>query len=384
MFKSKKSIWISILSLIMIISIAGCSPASKSNSSTATTSEKSKISFTDLSGRKVELDGPAKRIFLGFYAESFIAINGGVDNVVCISKAEWSEFFNAQYKAYEASVPELKNIIDTGSIYKGSFSMETTISLAPDVAILAPFQFETLGENVKKLEEAGTKIVVVDYNAQKVDRHVLSTEIIGMITGKTERAKELSDEYVAAVEDVKNRVAHLNDNEKRRVYIELGNLGAQEYGNSYGDYMWGGLAITAGGNNIAFGKIESYGPLSPEYILSSDPEYIFLAGSIWSNDTGNRVKIGYGVDSKETNNRIEPYTKRPGWNKISAIKNDNIYAVDHAGLRSIYDYVYLQFIAKSMYPDLFKDVNPEENILKFYENYLPIKATGCFMTKYEK
>jgi len=358
-------------------------PTGEPNSSEQSTTS-DRIQFTDLAGREIVLDGPAERIFLGFYGESFLAINGGLDNVVSLSKGEWADFFNGQYLAYEKNLPEIQDIVDTGSIYQGSFGMETMLNTNPDVAIVAPFQYETLGENVSKLERAGITVVVVDFNSQTVEKHVQSTIIIGMITGNEERAQKLADDYVAAIEDVAARIESLTEDEKIRVYVELGNLGSSEYGNSYGEYLWGSLVMMAGGNNIAYGKVDSYGALSPEYILTSNPEVIVFAGSNWINDTGNRVKIGLGIDPQTTNDRITPYLQRPGWNKLTAINNGEIYAVDHAGLRSIYDYVYVQYFAKSFYPDLFSDIDPEQNLLDFYEQYLPIEPDGTFMLKYNQ
>ena len=52
-------------------------------------------------------------------------------------------------------------------------------------------------------------------------------------------------------------------------------------------------------------------------------------------------------------------------------------------LRSIYDYVYVQYIAKSLYPDLFQDIDPVKNLEEFYGEYLPVKPNGTFMTQYQ-
>ncbi|AKL96560.1 ABC-type Fe3+-hydroxamate transport system, periplasmic component [Clostridium aceticum] len=387
MFQNGKCLSLLFIAVIVFTSFTACSLGNEDSKSVELQEHKeawdTAISFKDLADREIILEAPAKRIFLGFYAENFLAVNENFENVVCISKAEWADFFNGQYNAYEKNIPELAHIINTGSIYNGSFSMETALSVAPDVAILAPFQYRILGENVKKLETAGTKVVVIDYNSQEVHKHILSTQILGMITGKEERAKALADEYAAAVEDVQRRVSGLKNEEKKRVYVELGNLGPSEYGNSYGEHMWGNLITMAGGKNIAFGKVESYGSLSPEHILSSDPEVIFLVGSNWVNDGGNRVKIGFGIDRKETIERMRPYIQRPGWKRLSAIKKGEIYAVDHGGLRTIYDYTYLQFIGKVLYPELFEDISPEQNLISFYERYMPISLEGCFMTKYQ-
>lgn len=259
--------------------------------------------------------------------------------------------------------------------------METLIKTNPEVAILAPFQYDILAENVEKLERAGIKVVVIDYNSQTLDKHLLSTEIIGKITGNEERAEKLITRYTQAVNDVSKRIASVD--KRKKVYVELGNLGADEVGNSYGDYLWGSIVKVAGGDNIALGKVESYGALSSEYIMASNPEVIFFAGADWTNDTGNRVLIGFNVSPEETSNRLKPYTKRLGWKHIEAIKNKEVHALDHGGLRSIYDYVYFQYIGKSIYPELFEDVDPIKNLEDFYNEFLPIHPTGTFMTKFK-
>lgn len=339
------------------------------------------IHFTDLKGREITLDKPAERIFLGFYEESYLAVAKDFSKVVSISKAEWADFFTGQYISYEEQMPSIKNMIDTGSIYKGSFSMETILNSRPEVAILAPFQYDTLAENIQKLEDSGIKVVVIDYNSQTLEKHMQSTRILGMVTGNQERAETLALNYEKALKDVSNRVTKIEP--KKRVYVELGNLGPNEIGNSYGNYLWGSLVKIAGGNNIGEEKIESYGPLNPEYILSSNPEMILFAGSRWSNDAGDRVLVGFGVKPKETSARLKPYLQRAGWDKLDAVKNGQIFAVDHGGLRSIYDYVYIQYIAKSLYPDLFQDIDPVKNLETFYIEYLPIQPTGTFMTQYK-
>lgn len=344
------------------------------------TTTKQQIHFTDLKGREITLDKPAERIFLGFYEESYLAVAKDFSKVVSIAKAEWADFFSGQYAAYDQQMPEIKNMVDTGSVYKGSFSMETLLNSRPDVAILAPFQYDTLAENIQKLENSGIKVVVIDYNSQTLEKHMQSTRILGMITGNTERAEKLALNYETALREVQDKVATVTP--QKKVYIELGNLGAKEIGNSYGDYLWGSLVKMAGGNNIAEGKVESYGPLDPEYILSSNPEVILFAGSRWFNDAGDRILVGFNVTPEETSSRIKPYLERAGWDKLDAVKNGQVFAVDHGGLRSIYDYVYVQYIAKSLYPELFKDMSPEKNLEDFYAEYLPIKPTGTFMTQY--
>ena len=364
----------SFVLIVLLSFFVGCGQKQESES-------QGNIKFKDIKGREVALKEPAKRIFLGFYEESYLAVAKDFSKVVSIAKGEWADFFSGQYKAYEEQMPEIKNIVDTGSVYKGSFSMETLLKSRPDVAILAPFQYDTLGENIDKLEASGIKVVVIDYNSQTLDRHLESTRILGKVTGNEKRAEILAKQYEDAIKDVEKKVANVKN--KKKVYVELGNLGAKEIGNSYGNYLWGSLVKIAGGNNIAEGKVESYGPLSPEYILQVNPEVVFLAGSRWTNDAGDRVLIGFGVKPEQTSQRMTPYTQRVGWEKLDAIKNGKVFAVDHGGLRTIYDYVYVQYIAKALYPELFVDVEPMENLKNFYKEYLPINPEGTFMIQHQ-
>ncbi|SHH16433.1 ABC transporter substrate-binding protein [Tepidibacter thalassicus] len=379
----RKNLLLFLIVAVFSMLIVGCSTQKTETAiTTANGDKKAQIKFNDILGREVVLDKPAERVFLGFYFENFLAINGidSFDKVVAMSKGEWSDFFYSQWLKYSKEVPRLNDIVDTGSIYSGKFSMEKLLATRPDVAILAPFQYETLGANVEKLEQAGIPVVVVDYNAQTLEKHIKSTLIIGKVMGNEERAKQLADEYKSAVEDVKNRVAKSKQSVKS-VYFELANKGPNVYGNSYGNYMWGNLVKLGGGKNIAEGKVESYGPLSPEYILSSNPDVIFFAGLNWAKKDKDCVLMGFDVEDSSTQEKLEAYIQRQGWDKLNAVKNREVYSMDHAGLRSLYDYVYLQYIAKALHPEVFKDINPLENHKKFYEKYLPVEPIGNFMTK---
>ena len=304
------------------------------------------ITITDTLDRKVEVPANAKRILLGFYFEDFYAIGGpnAYDKVVAISKSTWHDWRSSQWKAYAAVDPRLTKLIDVGEVDAGTFSIETAIVARPDVAIFAAWQYRALGNVVAKLEAAGIPVVVADYNAQTIEKHTISTHILGKILGAEDRAEKLINEYTAAVADVVSRVKKAGGDPKR-VYVELGNKGADEYGNSYGDTMWGRVVGLAGGKNIAIGKVAKWGPLNPEYVLASNPQAVFIAGSAWTN-RDKAVLMGFGIKPELTHSRLLPYSKRPGWVGIEAVKSGNVHALYHGGARTLYDYTFLQYIAK--------------------------------------
>ena len=342
------------------------------------------ITVTDTLDRQIEVPYPAKRILLGFYFEDFYAIGGAnaYDSVVAISKPTWHGWRNSQWNAYVAVNPGIAELIDVGEVEAGTFSIETAIAAKPDVAIIAAWQYRALGGTVAKLEAAGIPVVVADYNAQTVEKHVASTLMIGNILGTEKRAKKLADEYAAAVADVQERVKKAGGDPKR-VYVELGNKGADEYGNSYGDTMWGRVIGLAGGKNISVGQISKWGPLNPEYVLASNPEAVFIAGSYWVN-RDKAVLMGFGVKPEVTRSRLLPFTQRPGWSGLAGVKAGDVHALYHGGSRTLYDYAFLQYIAKVLYPDAFADIDPVETHRRFYETYLPVKADGVFMIRLGK
>lgn len=394
--RMKKIGAICIVTLMVLLMAIGCSsegtkPANNDSSQEANSQSKesnletddaqTKIEFKDLLGNEIVMDKPAERVFISMYFESLFAVGGPdiLDRVASMSLGEWSDFFRSSYLAYTEKVPKLKEVHDTGSIYGNTFSMESLLQSNPDIVIVAPFQYKTLGENVKKLESLGIPVVVIDYTSQTLEKHIESTMILGKILGEEERATKLAEEYKAAIEDVKRRVASIKD--RKTVYVELGNKGANEIGNSYGNYMWGNIIETAGGLNIAKDKVETYGPLSPEYILSSNPDVIFFSGVQMTNDSDERIKLGFNIKPEETYSRIQPYLKRNGWDKIAAVKDNEVYAMDHGGLRNLYDFVYYQYIGKMLYPEAFEDVDPVANHKEYYKKYLPLEAEGTFMTR---
>ncbi len=341
---------------------------------------------TDVLGRTVEVPINPQRVLLGFYFEDFWAIGGrqAYDRVVAISRSAWEGWRNSQWQRYVAAEPRLNDLVDVGEVYGGTFSIEAAVAARPDVAILAAWQFNGLGEGVKKLEAAGIPVVVADYNAQTVEKHMASTHLIGAVLGgeSEERGHELAHPYGDAVADVQARVAKAQAGGAvaPKVYVELGNKGPDEYGNSYGKGMWAGVVETAGGNNIAKGQIGAYAPLNPEYVIASNPDMILLAGSDWVGRP-KAVVMGFGQDPAVTRDRMRAYTKRPGWSDLNAVKNGEVHAVYHGGTRTLYDFTYLQYIAKQLYSDAFADVDPLANLREYYRTWLPIKAEGTFMLK---
>jgi ABC-type Fe3+-hydroxamate transport system substrate-binding protein len=340
------------------------------------------LTVTDTMDRVVEIPENPERILLGFYFEDFLAVAGpdGYDRVVAISKDTWAGWRNLQWQTYAAAIPRLEELADVGEVDAGTFSLEATVAAKPDVALLAAWQYRALGDVADRIEAAGIPIVVLDYNAQTVAKHVQSTRILGQIMGAEDRAKVLSDEYAVAVAEVEARLATLPEGLAPKVYVELARKGRDTVDNSYSGTQWGSVIDQLKANNIANGQISNWGKLSPEYVLAQNPQVILLAGSGWAGREG-AVVMGPGVDTALTHDRMQAYLGRPGWEGLDAVKNGQVFGVYHGGNRTLYDYAFLQFLAKAMYPEAFADVDPQAALDRFFATYMPVKFQGTYMTQ---
>lgn len=342
-------------------------------------SQRAGIVLRDVLGREVTLKGPVERAFLGMYIEDIIAIAGKdvLERTAALSTGTWRDWKSNHWKAYLPVLPALGTLPDTGEISDRTFSIEKLVAARPDVAIMAAWQVEMLGPQMDRLAAAGIPVVVVDLNAQTLDKHVATMRIIGRLFGREDRAERMAADYAAALEDIRRRVAGSRA-PRRRVYLELGIKGPGEYGNTYDRAMWGPMIGLAGGDNIAAGKVGNWGPLTPEGVISAAPEAIFISGGEWVN---NKValRMGFGMAEAEARAVLRGFAARPGWKDLPAVREGRVHAVSQGMIRSVHDFTQAQFVAKMLHPEAFQDVDPLAALGEFYARWLPVAPAGTFM-----
>lgn len=339
--------------------------------------------ITDALGRTIILKAPAERIVVDFNYEEFTAVAGpsGWDRVVGFNRTQWADNRVAVFRRYLVPIPRLATLPDVGSTETNTFSMERVLSLRPDLIILGYWSFVALPEQVKQMEALGIPVMVIDYNAEILERHVASTLAIGIATGNKERARTLAALYTDKLTDIRRRVADAPARPK--VYVELGQGGADVVGNTYWKGMWGRLLEFAGADNIAAGHLPgagAWGPLSPEYVLAANPDAVFIAGSSWAGRP-QAVLTGFDADLATTRARLAPYAKRQGWAGLNAVQNGQVFAMEHGLCRTLFDYTATQFIAKSIFPDRFADIDPVAELRRYHEQFLPVAFDGTWMAR---
>jgi len=348
--------------------------------------EKKAITVTDLAGRQVTVKVPVERIILqssgsggAFYTLFALEGKDAPEKIV-----GWDPGLKKYrmwiFQKFIEACPELENIPNVGSAK--DLSVEQVISLNPDVLIVPAYSWKSAKDVYDKVEQAGIPILTIDYHTETLETHRESIMLLGKVLGREEKAQELVDFYEEQVNEVYSRLDEI-DEPKPKVYVELGMKGPSEYSNTYGDYMWGALIEKSGGINIAKGKIERWGPISPEYLLDANPDVIIITGSYWPGCPGS-MRLGYYANPEESRELLKAFTERPGWDTLSAVNNNRVYSIHHGLARDIWDFVAIQYMAKCFYPDVFEDLNPEENFKEFHEKFLPVDYSGVWMLSLEE
>ena len=331
-----------------------------------------KLTLIDLADRTVTIDKPVERVVLTFarYIQEFSAVEGDPLKIVGFG-SDLKMYSRGTYDKYKEKFPEIEDIPDIGYPNKGTFNVEKVITLESDVVIMVPFQYEVSEDDINKLKQAGIPTIVIDYHTETLETHIQSTLIWGYVLDKEERAQDIVDFYTEQVNEVYSRLEEIESRPKLKVYIEYNKW--QTIGNT----MDGALVEKIGGINIAKDVVEKWGEISPEYVLDVNPD-VFIITS-YDIHPLNR-KLGYYAQKpEELRESMKEFCDRPGWDTLSFTKNQRIYAHEEDLCRHLYDFVALQYLAKCIHPDVFTDLDPEENWKEFHERFLPVDYSGIWV-----
>ena len=181
-----------------------------------------------------------------------------------------------------------------------NFNVEAVAALDPDLVILA---FDTQGETAA-LERIGIPALVLG-PAVTIEEMYEQMLMMGTATGRSDEASQLVEDMTARLEAALAGFSTPG----MAVYHEVdATLYSANSHTLMGDiYSRFGLVNIADEVPDEFGS--GYVQLSPEYILATDPDVIFLGDA------------GFG----ET---VETVGARPGWDTLSAVAESRVYPLD--------------------------------------------------------
>ena len=319
-----------ILTLLLVLAITGCAPASTPTEAPAPVATEisateapateaaapNGLTFTDDMGREITLAGTPERIvsLAPSTTEILFAVGAG-DQVV--GRDEFSVY-----------PEEAKALPSIGGSF-GEYNVEAIVALNPDLVIAAEINTPEL---VKQLEDLGVTVYYLG-NPTTLEEMYGKLETVAELTGHD--VSELVSSLQARVAAVDEKIMPLSARPNAFYEIDASDP-SKPY--TYGPGTFGDLLITrAGGTNIGSISTDAYPQLSLEQIVVANPSIIILGDSMW------------GVTP-------ESVLERAGWESIEAVKSEQIFPIDdnlisRPGPRLVDG---LEALAKILHPGVFE------------------------------
>lgn len=240
--------------------------------------------------------------------------------------------------------------------------MEAIATLKPDLVIAYSRNPGPVLE--RKMALFGIAVLRLDfYKVDTLEREVL---VMGRLLRRQKEAARFCAWHRHCLETIRERMFSITMRPK--VYIE-----------SYSDYHAAGpgsggheMCVLAGGRNIAEGLSVPYPRVTPEWVVSQNPEVIVKAASC-----GN----GYmNSGPAPFNERREAILKRPAWSYIVAVCSLNVHVMDSAiwtGPRAI---IGIAHMVQWIHPAHFSDLNPQGLHKEYLEAFQGLAYRGVFVS----
>jgi iron complex transport system substrate-binding protein len=341
---NKKSICSSVvlLGLLILLSLSVSAViADSTNSGNATQT------VTDMMGNTVQIPATVNNIsdFWNAHNEVVLMLGAGDKIVQTTSLVHTMPMFNKVY-------PRIGEIPAPFDSTTKEVNIEDVISAHPDFVILS----DGMNKSADKITEVGIPVLTLYFtNFDDLKRCFLLT---GTILGEDKKKKaEVYNSYLdTKLSEIKSVTSKIPA-DKRLSVLHINSLKPlQVDGNQTLIDTW---INVAGGNNAAGKDISgNMKSVSLEQVQAWNPDAIILMG---------------------TEKDKESIMNDPKWKDLKAIKNNKLYlnpkGVFYWDRYGAEEALQIQWAAKTLYPDLFKDLDIKDVLKKFYKQFFDYELT---------
>jgi iron complex transport system substrate-binding protein len=325
-----------------------------------TTAPRPSTAFRDDVGREIILPIPLARVVVfNRYTTEFIRAIAGMSVVVG---------FDVDVRKSGSYWPGASATMVVGQAQSNATpNYEAIVAAKPDVIFFArngPWE-----EASRVLAPFGVPVFVI--TGWDVLKHEQNVELLGRLLGKPERAARLNAfyrQYRALL------AARLKGVTRKRVYIEE----VGEYKTLLKGSGWHDMVETGGGLNVfgdvdildqpsARGTVQGF-ETDPEEILARRPEVLI---KLYSNQH-------VAIDRDDALQVLRRVAARPGFAELPAVRAGQIYSLSYYHASACSKIVGALQIAKWLYPDRFADVNPDDAMRVWLEEFQGVPAPGGY------
>ena len=337
----KKTLLLPLIFTLMLILTACGGNTSSSNDSVET-----RI-ITDGVGREVEIPVECNSIAcVDAFAGEVMVMTGGGEKMVCCPGGVKSDVL------LQDIYPDLKNIdvIQSG----GDINAEALLALNPDV-ILFKYGLYSVPEQAAKIEKLGIPYLVTYYT--NMDEQIEMIRMIGDIAGDNikDKAEEIASYYEDTIKLVEDKKATLSEDDMVSVYHAVNSVNRTDGPASLGT-SW---INTVGCKNVSVGqdlKVDGVFYLAgSEQIFVWDPDYVIC------NDYGS----------------AEFFKTSDMFAGLRAVDENHVYNIPVGATRwgqegSTETFFGMLWLGKTVYPDLYADIDLKGMVFDFYNDTLGI------------
>ncbi|MDO5423316.1 MAG: ABC transporter substrate-binding protein [Eubacteriales bacterium] len=300
---------------------------------------------TDVTGREVEVPANAENVVMlpgpAYEKAMILGVTDRVGGVLKSCKTAWAELIH----------PEMSELL----IFDSSTAPNIEDILSLNAEFLICHDYADLNAQLDELEipyvitQCSGELPYSDLEGflefQKTEVNAIAEAFGGEALERAEKWCSYFDEKVAYVRE---KTDQLTDEERKRVYYARSDEGLVTFSkNSYPHY----LVELAGGNYVAKDTPEEMNStLTIEQIMEWDPEVIFM---------GRMDDTAIILDNE-------------AWSGMTAVLNNEVYLCPSGVFN--WDYsgesvLLMLYLAKTIQPELFEELNIEEEIQYYYETF---------------
>jgi len=312
------------------------------------------VTVTDFTGRTLTLDRPPARIAcLYAFTGHVVALLGRGEDMVAVVDGLKKDLLIQQ------RVPGIKDLPVPA---KGGFiHIETLLQTDADMVFLKPETAASQAE-IKKLERFGLPWFVAGY--RNMAEQMTTIEMMGKICGRKEKALAYTRYYRDIIKQVEKRTARMLKQDRVRLYHAVNEARRTDApGTIAADWT-----RAAGVINVSVGqKLHTRGEkhfAGMEQILLWDPEVIIV------NEAGVDKDI---LQDKK-------------WAAITAVQEKKVFSIPvgisrwgHPG--SLETPLAILWTAKTVYPELFADMDLRVEIKRFYSRFFNLDLDDAMAEK---
>lgn len=352
----KKAVSI-LLAGILCISALGCQAETVTEEKESTET----VTITDHNGNVVVVPEKIERIAVGNILPMPSVLAVFFDSAEKIVGMPQGSMTAAENSLLSELYPEILEA-ETGYINGAEINIEELIKLDVDLVIYNAANAST-GDLLAKAGIPGVAVAVNKWNYDAIETLNQWIALLSELFPENDRIEQTEKYSRDAYELVQSRVADLPEEERERIFFlfqysdsNIATSGAHFFGQYWADAVG---AVNVGEEVDKDNSIT----VNMEQVYGWNPEHVFL-----TNFTSAQPEDLY-------NNSIGEYD----WSGIDAVKNEKVYKMPLGMYRSytcgVDTPVTLLWMAKTVYPELFTDIDITEETKSYYKEVFDIELS---------